>query len=120
MIKEELAKRKLPDLFQMPNEQIIKTKEEWGTIARPYWREILLQEEYGKIPPLVYPEIFTKTNTIDFAGKATWEEVSFTFKRNGKEHTVPTNLIYPKAAERSPFFIYINFRSDIPDRYLPV
>jgi hypothetical protein len=120
MIKEELAKRKLPDLFQMPNGQIIKTKEEWGTIARPYWREILLQEEYGKIPPLVYPEIFTKTNTIDFAGKATWEEVSFTFKRNGKEHTVPTNLIYPKAAEKSPFFIYINFRSDIPDRYLPV
>ena len=120
MIKKELEKRNLPDLLQMPNGQIIKTKEEWENIARPYWKTILLQEEYGQIPSFVSPKIERKVNPIDFAGKATWETVSFTFNKNGKMHIVPTQLIYPKNKKNSPFFIYLNFRPDIPDRYLPV
>lgn len=120
MIIEELKKRELPDVLKVPNQQTVKTKEEWENVARPYWREIILKEEYGKIPPIVVPEISTKINGVDFAGKAVWEDVSFLFKRNGKEWTVRTQLIYPKNAKKVPFFIYINFRPAIPDLYLPV
>lgn len=120
MIKQELKKRALPDLFTMPNGRKISTSEEWESIARPYWREVILREEYGRVPEYVEPEITTKKNSIGFAGKAVWEEVTFRFERNGLEHSVPTQLIYPKAAEPCPFFIYINFRPDIPDRLLPV
>ncbi|MBO5224429.1 MAG: hypothetical protein J6C23_07955 [Clostridia bacterium] len=119
MIVEELKKRKLPDLFCIEGKQIT-TKDEWENKGRPYWKSVIQNEEYGKILPLVQPEISTKINSVNFAGKATWEEVSFKFCYNNKQHTVPTNLIYPKNAENVPFFIYINFRSDIPDRYLPV
>lgn len=120
MLQKELKKRNLPNVFQMPNGQTIQTKEEWENIARPYWKEVLLKEEYGKVPPVLMPKITEETNAVDFAGKATWETVLFTFENNGKMHTVPTQLIYPKGEKCVPFFIYLNFRPDIPDRYLPV
>ena len=120
MLEKELAKRNLPDLFLAPDGKKISTKEEWETIMRPYWREVILREEYGRIPPYVQPEIATETMYVDFAGKAVWEKVSFTFTYNGKTHTVPTNLIYPADGKKHAFFIYLNFRPDIPDRYLPV
>ncbi|MBE5732531.1 MAG: hypothetical protein E7353_05765 [Clostridiales bacterium] len=119
MIENELKKRNLPDLFYIDGKQI-KTKEEWEKIGKEYWRNIIQKEGYGFYPPIVKPEICTKINRVDFAGKATWEEVYFTFNVDGKTHTVPTNLIYPKNKKNIPFFIYVNFRPDIPDRLLPV
>lgn len=120
MINDALKKRNLPDIFRMPDGRIITTKWEWETVARPYWKEVLLREEYGRLPPLMVPEIITRNNLVDFAGKANWEEVSFCFKRNGKQRNIPTQLIYPKNRKESPFFIYINFSRDVPDKYLPV
>lgn len=120
MINEELKKRKLPNLFQMPNGQIIKTKEEWENIARPYWKKIILREEYGQIPPMIHLEISIKNKT-EFSGKTVLEEVSFTFKFNDKEYSVPTQLFYPKNKKELPFFIYLNFDTDIlPSWALPV
>ena len=120
MINAELKKRNLPDTFYVPNEKIIKDKESWENFARPYWKELLLREEYGRLPPVIVPEIITRTNSVDFAGKATWEKISFSFKRNEKQHIVLTQLIYPKNKKDNPFFICLNFYSDIPNRYLPI
>lgn len=120
MLKKELEKRNLPDLCVIPNQGTIKTKEQWEKIARPYWKTILLQEEYGKPLPLLQPKISVEQKPIDFAGKATWEQVSFSFENDAKKHIVPTQLILPKHVESCPIFVYINFRPDIPDRYLPV
>ena len=120
MLNEELKKRALPDVLSMPNGAKVITKEQWGQELRPYWLKLLLEKEYGKIPPRVQPKIETVTNFVDFAGKAVWETVTFTFAYNGKTHSFPTNLIYPVGAKGVPFFIYLNFRPDIPDRYLPV
>ena len=120
MLEKELAKRSLPDLFCVPGKKAVTTKDDWESIARPYWRRILLQEEYGKLPPVIEPEICVKANAVNFAGKAMWEEISFKFKRNGKEHTVPAQLIYPKGAKGCPFFVYLDFYSEIPSIYLPV
>ncbi|MBR2023477.1 MAG: hypothetical protein IJ996_03070 [Clostridia bacterium] len=120
ILQSELKKRNLPNLFQMPDGQVIQTKEEWENKARLYWREVLLKEEYGQVPSLITPKIALETKAIDFAGKAKWETVSFTFEKNGNTHVIPTQLIFPKNKTNIPFFIYINFRKDIPDRYLPV
>lgn len=119
VLGELLKNRKLPDLFEVDGQKIID-KDGWEKIARPYWRNQLLTEEYGQMPPVLIPQISAKTNPVDFAGKAVWEEVTFTFENNGKQHVVPTQLIYPADNQKHPFFIYLNFRPDIPDRYLPV
>ena len=120
VLAQELKKRELPDLLTAPNGEKVTTVERWEREMRPYWKNVLLEQCYGKTPEYVKPEIKTECNNIDFAGKAVWETVSFTFKVNGKEHTVPTQLIYPVGAKNVPFFVYLNFRPDIPDRYLPV
>ena len=120
VLAKELAKRNLPDLLIAPNGEKVTMVERWEREMRPYWKKVLLEHCYGKTPVYVQPEIKTERNGVDFAGKAVWETVSFTFKVNGKEHTVPTQLISPVDAKGVPFFIYLNFRPDIPDRYLPV
>ena len=120
IITDELKKRNVPDVLTMPNGEKVTTKEQWEKELRPYWLNVLLEEEYGRIPPCVQPTVETKVNYIDFAGKVVWETVTFTFEYKGKAHTFPTNLIYPVGAKNLPFFVYLNFRPDIPDRYLPV
>ena len=120
MINKELAKRNLPDLFRMSDGQIIKTKEEWEAIARPYWLNILLTEEYGQLPPLVTPIVSIKSRE-EFGGQTILEEISFRFENNGIEHIVPTKLFYPKGKKHCPFFIHLNFDTDIlPAWSLPV
>ena len=119
-LEEKLNQRNLPSLFCFDGENEIKTKEEWEKVGRPYWKNILLQEEYGLFPAVWEPTVTAKKNTIDFAGKATWESVTFAFERGEKSHQVETQLIYPKKDTPAPFFIYLNFRPDVPDRYLPV
>lgn len=120
IIANELKKRNVPDVLTAPNGEKVTTKEVWEQTQRPYWLKLLLEKEYGRIPPRVQPKIERATNPIDFAGKAIWETVTFTFEYNGKTHSFPTNLIYPVGAKGVPFFVYLNFRPDVPDRYLPV
>ncbi len=120
VLLKELEKRNLPDVLATASGEKIQTKAQWENEQRAYWLQILLEQEYGKIPPKISPEISIQSNQCDFAGKAVWETVSFTFTHNGKTHTVPTQLIYPVGAKNIPFFTYLNFRSNIPDMYLPV
>lgn len=118
-LNDLLKIRRLPDIFDVEN-GVISNVEEWESLARPYWIKQLLTEEYGQLPPVLTPTVTTTINPVDFAGKAVWQRVDFTFEYNGKKHTVPTQLIAPNDGKTHPFFIYLNFRPDIPDRYLPV
>ena len=120
MLKNALAKLELPDLFLAKDGTRVSRKEEWEEKMRPYWRKTLLREEYGKLPPVIQPTVEKTLDPVTFANKAVYEHISFTFTLKGRTHTVPTALIYPRGARRIPFFMYINFRPDIPDRYLPV
>ena len=120
LILSELEKRNVPDVLATPNGEKITTKEAWEQTQRPYWLNMLLEKEYGKIPPRVTPTTTAEVNYVDFAGKAVWERITFTFEYNGKSHSFPTQLIYPKGATGVPFFVYLNFRPAIPDMYLPI
>ena len=119
MIDQELQKRSLPDLFLRADGTRVTDLCDWEA-QRAYWRELLLAHEYGQLPPVVQPAVTVSVNPINFANKVVWETVRFTFSYGAKSHTVPTQLIYPRGAKGIPFFVMINFRPDIPDRYLPV
>ena len=124
MIREELMKRNIPDLFKI-NGETITTKEEWEDIGRPYWKNLLLQEEYGRFPKVLCPTIEVKKDRFeyrDFGGGVKWEEVIFTFENNGKKHSVSTHMLYPKTnvPQQFPFFIYLNFHPSAPTLYLPI
>ncbi len=120
IIFEELQKRKLPDLFCDENGNKITTIEEWENVMRPYFRELILRIEYGKMPPYFKPEISNSKVDVTFAGKAKWERVEFTFTHEKKSHVVPTQLIIPKDKIGCPFIIYLNFGAEVPHKYLPI
>lgn len=119
MIEKELLKREIPNVLEFKGQRVADTAT-WEREMRPYWTELILTEEYGKLPPVVQPEITVEKQNVDFAGKIAWETVTFTFSYKGKTHSVPTQLLAPKGKTNMPFFIYVNFRPEIPDRLLPV
>ncbi len=114
MIKKELEKRQLPDFFYG-----ITSKEAWKS-KRNEIRELFLNHEYGHLPHKLTPSIRIEENWVDFAGKGKWESVFLTFEKNGKSHTVKTDLILPPDRKNVPVFIYIGMNPEIPSKYLPV
>ena len=51
-VMKALEERGLPSLLALPDGRTAG-RAEWESILRPYWRELLLREEYGEQPPLV-------------------------------------------------------------------
>ena len=84
--------------------------------------ELLLQEEYGYLPPAsrnVRVEVL-KTDEKFCAGKAILQKLALTCDAPLGEFTFPVYAVCPKDnGTKRPAFIHINFRDDIPDRYQP-
>lgn len=105
MFLNELKKRNVPSLK-----------------SRAEMLELLQREEYGCLPKA--PESFVweaEPGVADnfCAGKATLEKLTFRVVVNGKDFAFPVYLAVPTAEGPHPFFVHINFRSDVPDRYMP-
>lgn len=114
MIEKELSKRKVPSFFDG-----IDTIEKWAK-KREEIKDLFLKEEYGFLPQKIQPKIDVEKQGVNFAGKAEWESVFFTFEGNGKSHTVRCELILPKNKENIPVFLFMDFEAKVPSKYLPV
>lgn len=105
MIKK-LEERKLPTL-----------------ITRDEMLNVLQSEEYGYIPNKpekirwVIDESYYVPNFC--AGKATVKKVYAICTIDGKEFSFPFYCAIPTELGKLPFFIHINFRDNVPDRYMP-
>jgi hypothetical protein len=89
--------------------------------SREEMLELLQQEEYGYLPSP--PDAMTwesRTVLPNFcAGKATLQTLSLTVTVKGSTFTFPVYLAVPTASGPHPFFLHINFRDAVPDRYMP-
>ena len=106
MFTEELKKRNLPPL---------KSKAEM--------LEIMLSEEYGHLPPVpskISWESFSLGIGTFCTGRATIQGINCKCEINGKEFVFPFKASIPNGNGPHPFFVMINFRPDVPDRYLPI
>ncbi len=117
MINKELEKRNIPDFFGN-GEFAASSADEWLE-KKNGLKELFLREEYGFLPKKLTPSIKTETQGINFAGKAKWESIYFTFENEGKEHTVKAELILPANKKNIPVFLCVNFVSEIPNKYCP-
>lgn len=105
MLNEILKKRNIPPL---------KNREEM--------LQILQQEIYGYIPPK--PEGLSWEVQKDYipnfcAGKATLDRVILSAQMPLGTFKFPIYVAIPTTDKKHPFFVNINFRDNIPDRYLP-
>ena len=85
--------------------------------------DILLREEYGYIPDEPSEISFDEEDNYipNFcAGKAISKKVTIKTKIFDKEFAFPVYVSIPNSEGRHPFFVCINFRDCVPDRYVPV
>jgi len=105
MLKELLESRNIP---------LLSTKEEM--------LDILQDQVYGYLPPK--PEELKWTIEEDLVprfcgGKASLSRVLIHGKVTGKQFSFPVYCALPLDEKKHPFFVHINFRPDVPDRYMP-
>ena len=105
MLKKLLKERNIPEL---------KTRKEM--------LDILFEEEYGHLPPL--PEkcewdVKEKVIPSFCAGKAIAYKITAKLVVKGKDFEFPFYATIPTEKKNLPFFIHINFRDLVPDRYMP-
>lgn len=120
VISEELSKRKLPELLKFTDGTQV-TAESWET-RRAEILEILSREEYGYAPeaPEKVEVTIKKHEDDQYAGKAYVNELRLSFETEKGEFSFPVTEIVPTGKKNCPTFVMLNFRADVPDRYLPV
>ncbi len=84
--------------------------------------ETLCREEYGLLPPppdRIENEILLKSG--DFcAGKADFIKIQLTTWVGDRCASFPFSLTIPKNSRPVPAVVFLNFRSLVPDEYLPI
>lgn len=116
-----LEQRRLPDLLTFADGSAV-TAETWEA-RRAELVNILSREEYGFMPPAAPVSVTVKTDNASggiYAGKQRWREVALTVETPGGPFTFPLNLFTGKTGHPQPLILYINFRPDLPDKYLPI
>ena len=120
MINEMLRKLNLPSPLEI-NEEKISTKEEWERV-RPLVLDMMLENEYGYMPPEpdnITWEIKEFDDRRYCAGKAYLAKIEITSEINGEKFTFPFTYVYPKKGNKHKTVVHINFRPDVPDEYMP-
>ena len=104
-MKELLSEKKLPSL---------KSREEM--------LDVLLKEEYGYIPAppeKISFEVIEKYIPKFCAGRAKANKIIANCEINGKQFSFPFYSVIPVREGKYPFFVHVNFRDSIPDRFMP-
>ena len=114
-LKKEIEEKKLPTLWDETTD--------WET-RRKEIKEILSRELFGDMPPapshVTFEELPPIPNAENYcAGKAELKRVLIKTVVCGKEFSFPISAVIPRGGKALPFFVHINFRPDVPDRYMP-
>lgn len=121
MIKKELEKRNLPDLFTFLDGSKVKNINDWEK-RREEIKNIISNEEYGDFPkrhvPITY-KVYLEDDKY-FGGKAIYREIFITMHIENDEFVFPIKVVLPKEKKRCPAFLYISFTAQIPNKHMPV
>ena len=122
-IKEQLEARKLPDVMKFADGTPV-TADNW-TERREEILDILRREEYGYAPPApAYVKVDKDGEPKrECAGKAMLQYLKFTVPTDKGEFTYPVAQVVPNKRPESgkvPVFVLVNFRPEVPDKYMPV
>lgn len=85
-------------------------------------QQLLCREAYGRLPA-VPTHLSVREVLVDerfCAGKAPLRQLRLTVSLPAGQHSFPVSLAVPKGKGPHPLVIYISFRPNFPDKYLPV
>jgi hypothetical protein len=121
MLNERLKALHLPKLLEFTDGSPVTNASDWR-IRRKEILDLLCREEYGRRPadPTKVSAEIRKTSDIAYAGKVLEQDILLTAEIENKEFSFPFKLFVPKFVDNPMVIVYIAFRPNTPDRYLPV
>ncbi len=119
-IEKIIAERNIPEIMKLNSGRKVKTIDDFEK-RREEMKKILLENEYGYIPEK--PEHLSVEVVEEMrnfcAGKAVKSILKFTVTIDGRDFSFPVGAVIPTVPGKYPAFVHINFRPDVPDRYMP-
>ncbi len=117
MLKEILKERDVPSVLTMNSGKTVLTKEDWQKRREEVF-SVLESEIYGTPVPFREFRSEVTENNIICAGKGIHTSVRLTFPE-AENFSFPVEILRPDTNKKVPVFVFLNFRPDIYDRYLP-
>ncbi len=120
MINKMLEELNLPSPLEVEGKRV-ETAQEWQRV-RPLVLKIMQECEYGYVPDapekIEFNEVEEDSDRY-CAGKAVYMELEAVCTVNGEKFKFPFTYVYPKKSGKFKTFVHINFRPDVPDKYMP-
>lgn len=119
-VELDARERHVPDIFTFNDGTPVKDIHDFER-RREQLKKLLEEHEYGKIPkkPDGFRVEITNTDKSFCAGKAPLLTLKLTVRIGESEFSFPVYSVIPSTPGRHPAFVHINFRPNVPDRYLP-
>ena len=120
IIDKMISERNIPEILKFTNGKPVVTLADFEK-RREQIKSLLQDHVYGRLPEKPeHMRVELKSCDNSFcAGKAPLSKLEFTVTVSGKEFTFPVYAAIPRDKKNIPAFIFINFRKDVPDKYLP-
>ena len=114
-----IEERQIPDALTTKRGKKIKNAKEFEK-HREELKYMLQEHVYGYMPekPEHLNVELVKEDPVFCAGKAPRKILKFTVTVNGTDFSFNVNSVIPKSDKKLPAFIHINFRPDVPDKYM--
>ncbi|MDI6618772.1 MAG: alpha/beta hydrolase [Clostridiales bacterium] len=121
MLQEMVDSLQLPKLLKFNDGSLVTSAEDWQK-RRKEILDILCEEEYGLRPPKPFKvtAMLNSINEIAYAGKIIEQHLILSADMGNKIFSFPVNIFVPKFVKKPMMIVYIAFRPDLPDRYLPI
>lgn len=120
MIKSMLDELRIPSPLEVSGKRA-STATEWEEI-RPVVAKMMQECEYGYIPDApesISIDILEEDSDRYCAGKATYMRFEIVTDVDGEEFRFPVSYVYPRKDGKFKTFVHINFRPEVPDKYMP-
>ena len=102
--------------------ELLKERNVPPLLPRAQALELLQREEYGILPAPPDALSFTAQENIIprfCGGNAELHQITARCTVSSKPFSFPFSAVFPTDGKPHPFFIHINFRDAVPDRYMP-
>ncbi|AEE95892.1 acetylxylan esterase [Mahella australiensis] len=121
MLQEMIKHLQLPKLLEFADGTLVRTAQDWYK-RRKEILSLLCDEEYGLRPPepSAVSATIQEVDEAAYAGKVIEQHLMLSVKLNEHIFCFPLHIFIPKFVKNPMLIVYIAFRPDIPDRYLPL
>jgi len=120
MLKNYIESRDLPNVLLKKDNLKINSLDSWNK-HRINIKNLLCENEYGVFPksPIKITANVLEVDNGFCASKAVYQKIILSVEIENGTFSFPVYFVFPKIEGKCKTIIHINFRNNIPDKYMP-